>query len=341
MAKKAKSAAKAVRTTKANRGISRRASKVAPADQPARPVKKTNRAKKKRKPKVTAAGTVLTVTPNTFDQLLKEVADYKSLYARDRDEILFRGQDNDWPLLPSLFRPRDPSSDFETWEIESDLFFEFKSQASALYGQGLSDWDVLFYMQHHRVPTRLLDWTNILGVALYFVALGANLKEEAKPCIWMLNPYLLNSNFEAKDLSADTPESEEYRNCDYWDPKYLGWDEDKDCYYEYGDLLVEDDGIDWNAPLAIFPSRRNPRMIAQRGLFTIHGTDERPLDQIAPYCLKKVVVRRELLGAVTEFVRHAGFNDANVWADIDGLARDLRMTHGYDPHPLRWGPKKG
>ncbi|MBV8970101.1 MAG: FRG domain-containing protein [Verrucomicrobia bacterium] len=30
------------------------------------------------------------------------------------------------------------------------------------------DWDILFAMQQYRTPTRLLDWTEGLGVALYF-----------------------------------------------------------------------------------------------------------------------------------------------------------------------------
>jgi hypothetical protein len=159
------------------------------------------------------------------------------------DERFYRGHaDCTWPLLPTLMRAY-PSARID--DVESDLFFEFQARAKELHHLQLSDWDVLFFMRHHGVPTRLLDWTETLGVALHF-ALENHLAQsrgsaDACPCVWILNPYRLNGRGHRRDLFA---------------PKNLGWDEEEETYYDYGELLLEEDSRWWwDAPLAIYPQQ--------------------------------------------------------------------------------------
>lgn len=71
-----------------------------------------------------------------------------------RAPIWFRGQaDATWPLLPSLARtPRIAKG-------ESALIKRFKQNAVSFLPPGpRTEFEWLFLMQHHRLPTRLLDW---------------------------------------------------------------------------------------------------------------------------------------------------------------------------------------
>jgi hypothetical protein len=109
---------------------------------------------------------------DAFAEFMQQVeAEKNGLELRSHQECFFRGlRDSGFSLLPSLYRNCDRSWD-HYWQLERRLFFEFRTRARQLYDVENSGWDVLFHMQHHGVPTRLLDWTTVFGVALYFALL--------------------------------------------------------------------------------------------------------------------------------------------------------------------------
>ena len=76
----------------------------------------------------------------------------------------FRGQSNSsWNLTPGLGREvtYDPN-------VEREMYTEFRKRGAHLISDAKTDWDILYLMQHHGVPTRLLDWSESFANALYF-----------------------------------------------------------------------------------------------------------------------------------------------------------------------------
>jgi hypothetical protein len=146
------------------------------------------------------------------------------------------------------------------------------------------DWDILFAMQHYGTPTRLLDWTEVFGVALYFAIIGIDETKRTDekgrkippPCVWLLNPYRLNSH------------STGIRHPDLWSPTMLGWDLKESTYYTYGELLLES-GIDFDYPRAIYPRQQNPRLHAQRAWFDCVPT--------CKYCFEAGLLERRATAA--------------------------------------------
>ncbi len=249
-------------------------------------------------------------------------------------EAWFRGQTNAerYRLLPGLFRGVEAPDSEPGWthvrQVESDLFYEFSTRARELHESNMSDWDILFAMQHYGTPTRLLDWTETLGVAVYFATcrLPVEPGDLAPPCVWILNPYRLNGiSWVGEDLVH---------------PPYLGWDRESGEHWEYGDMVAGTAPMGWKFPVAIYPRQKTSRMHSQRAWFTIHGDKHRPMESMKRLmgALRKVSLPWEAVGAAREFLRHAGLDQYALFPDLQNLSDHLRAK--YKPRHSHL-PRKG
>jgi hypothetical protein len=227
----------------------------------------------------------------SWDAVLSEIRQVRA--AAKTDTLWYRGHwSSSYTLLPSLLRSS------AALQKEQILFQKYVQAAAHLGRSRASDWESLFDMQHYGIPTRLLDWTETLGVAVFF-ALGTQPSEGA---IYILDPRKLN------ERSTGMPE-----------PKRIN-----DEHFKYRSVYWKKEPFAARLPIAIEPPFQNDRMFAQRGMFTIHGEDIRPLDEQYPECVARILLPVSARKGAKEFLHFASLNELSIFPDMVGVAAHIR-----------------
>src|SRR4029078_9234530 len=135
--------------------------------------------------------------PNTDPDIAQDPAydEWPATYAKLIEAVdggargmLFRGHcEENGRLLPGLARFDWPSDDKRA-DTEQSVYFDFVTRAGDSLSQNSDPWAHIFAMQHFGLHTRLLDWTETLGVAIYFALKSGS----GNAAVWMLDPYALN-----------------------------------------------------------------------------------------------------------------------------------------------------
>jgi len=267
--------------------------------------------------------TLLTKRPSNITQLVRIV---EKIQRRFGQPLWFRGCGaSRFRLVPSLYRHQVIRKAADIAKLEVDLMDRFKHRSLPFNNRSFADdWDQLFYMQHYRIPTRLLDWTENLFIALHFAVMAAKRRVtrngserfSTDAALWVLNPArwnkfaLRNQRFEGAILMPEHEALKSYRPREY--SRNIG-----------------------SQPIAVSGPHNSSRIVAQRGVFTIFGESRVPMEKLfqdqrfPQWSLLKIVLQQDLLPNFRESVLNLGFTESAVFPDLEGLAREIQRGFGF------------
>lgn len=216
----------------------------------------------------------------------------------DNTRAWWRGhRDSNWKLITSLHR-------LGLEEREINLNARFRLMAKVRRGEVPNKDDPLgwlFLMQHYRLPTRLLDWSQSPLVALYF---ALEKPDDSDAAVWALSPTYLN-DLEAKTSSICMPGSSVIGQLGLQAFKHSG--------------SARDTRI-----LSVLTEEADLRHMVQQSAFTLHGRGD-PLErrEDANGFLLKVLIPASVKEALRQTIALLGINRATLFPDLENLALEI------------------
>ncbi|MCP4711244.1 MAG: FRG domain-containing protein [Planctomycetes bacterium] len=211
---------------------------------------------------------------------------------------------------------------------EGNFIYKFKRLAPGLIsdkelpGEGNPGNNLkwLFLMQHHGMPTRLLDWTENILVALFIAVSG---KDDKDSQIWTIQPKKLNklSQIDGHPLPDKTGITE-----------YMA----REMFYseavkkEEKDELLEKFKIQTfpNQPIAILPPLAWPRMIAQHSTFTLHPKPISRNDIFPSQAeLTRHIIPAKYKLTLRKDLRKLGIKYRTLIPELDSISKDAIQCH--------------
>lgn len=212
-------------------------------------------------------------------------------------DFLFRGQDVDEPLVPTLARRRLRGA---LPNIERLMLNEFERVTPPLRELPINnDWDLLAVAQHHGLPTRLLDWTFSATAALWFVVRNPPARDaKSKPrdgVVWVLKP------------STD----------------------------DFVDIRPKETPFEGKRTRIFRPAVIARRIAAQAGVFTVHkllaGKRFVALERHRLFSAKlaKIHVPARAFALLRRELHSCGVNYASMFPDLDGACQHLTWRYTW------------
>lgn len=245
---------------------------------------------------------------------LDEIVEFSS----SQNDFWFRGHSKPYgTLIPSVYRglykdaydkecvsPRRPLG---TLLAEYYLYNNFKRIAPSFTKKLPATGDYLEWlslMQHHGVPTRLLDWTTNILVAAYFA---------------VYKDYDVDGEIFAMDYGELNKESE---------LRELPLKEDFKLQETASEPFFHDKVPIKSYPIAFMPVLFHERILRQNGAFTIHPNKSEEYS-IEKALLKKqnrlirLIIPAQFKSEIQKSLANIGIEHATLFPDLDGLAITL------------------
>jgi hypothetical protein len=270
----------------------------------------------------------MSLEANNLTEYLEKIKEvYLQLYPRAVSKefgdnfdngLFFRGQSNyKHGLIPGVLRTE------EDIKAEKTLLFNFRDympQHNLSFDFINERIEILSWMQHYRIPTRLLDWSFSPLISLYF-ACGSEKNDGA---VFVFNPWLYTGDQVFKGRPKTDHHSAHIYARSLMSDRLDNPNGILKIVKRKYDVDLEKDSL--RMPFPFVSSFNNQRILHQKGCFTIQGTVnddfEKQLEHSKQKYISKIIIKNTSL--IKKELSLLFINEYSVYPDFEGMAKQLK-----------------
>lgn len=209
--------------------------------------------------------------------------------------------------------------------LEHSFLISYKSY---IEDSNISPWELMALMQHHGLPTRLLDWSESALVALYF-ALTSEPNHDGERAVWVLNPFELNKHTIGVNYLY-CPAVIANKEVNSGDIKF-----NIDSYLGPNLKPKSIERVLPEKPIAINATQHLKRVSAQKGCFTVHGFSPKGIEtylsdpndfQMIKILIESQHHRKSMINALAAL----GIDEEFIFQDLDSLCKKIKRINGVN-----------
>lgn len=286
---------------------------------------------------------------NNLSEFVKEIQALNNTLIQngmDKNEILlFRGQaSTEFELIPSLGRNRKCAADISILNEERNMIEMAKLKLPDVFHNDLQPLELLALLQHHGIPTRLLDITENALVALYF-ACCSNEQENGEVFVFKNNELSI-TNFPIINGIADSYRL--VRGSFY--PLNLFYDAmtSQPYFLEQNQMIKichkePEDKINWiveccKEPFFVYAPIRSLRQQMQRGRYILFPNRIlnrkpcfeaiiKPIQKDHPCICKQIIIPKQTKEQMLQELKLFGISRETLFADsVDIVCEEITNT---------------
>ncbi len=224
------------------------------------------------------------------EKTIENISEYLSAVRERGHVVLYRGQAEDWPLIPSIGRVNIALLN-GLLEVEEDIVKQLKRYGYPYFKNDISDeTDWILHAQHFGLPTRLLDFTQNPLKALYFAVEDSI--SESDGVVWGLDDF----------YDSEPPILKDLDKVEFYTPSHIN------------NRIIAQESV-----FAVFPLGRHDLEIVP--------LEERHVDH---RFFLKITIPSSSKPSIKEELGILGINKMSIYPGIDGVVEKIKEECGLN-----------